>query len=245
MLLNPSIYSITFPNRKVMPALIDLTNKVFGRLTILKRVPTDKIKPHWKCACECGNSIITQGQNLKSGDTKSCGCLRSELLCNDLTNEKFGKLTVIEKAPRRGKSSSQFWLCECSCGKNHIVSAQHLTLGQISSCGKCISWTQDILKKYKNNFLSFVNEEKNGCWIWKGRIAKEYGIFWAGKFIKAHRFSFLCFKGQINNKSLICHTCDTPSCVNPEHLYQGTHKDNARDRDSRNRQRKPKSLVGR
>lgn len=60
--------------------LKDLTDQIFGRLTVVKRV---KNNPHgdaqWLCQCRCGNSLITEGYSLRKGRTKSCGCLRKEV----------------------------------------------------------------------------------------------------------------------------------------------------------------------
>jgi hypothetical protein len=53
----------------------DLTNKRFGRLLVIKRVENKKNHPCWLCRCECGKEVIIIGQSLKSGVTKSCGCL--------------------------------------------------------------------------------------------------------------------------------------------------------------------------
>ena len=62
-----------------MPALLDLTNKTFGRLTVTGYAGKDKNQlPRWKCQCECGNETIVYGQNLKQGYTKSCGCWRQQ-----------------------------------------------------------------------------------------------------------------------------------------------------------------------
>jgi hypothetical protein len=55
------------------------------------------------------------------------------------------------------------------------------------------------------------------------------------KMIKAHRFSYIIYKGAIEKGKFICHTCDNPLCVNPEHLYQGTALQNKRDAIARNR----------
>ena len=62
----------------------DLTGKTFGRLTVLERAE-DHISHcghkeiMWKCRCECGNEVIVRGQSLRSGVTRSCGCLKREL----------------------------------------------------------------------------------------------------------------------------------------------------------------------
>lgn len=59
--------------------MIDLTGKKFGRLTVVKRVGTDNQRnPMWLCKCDCGNEKVIRGNGLKSGNTKSCGCLAKE-----------------------------------------------------------------------------------------------------------------------------------------------------------------------
>lgn len=75
------------------------------------------------------------------------------------------------------------------------------------------------------------------CWEWTGSRNKEgYGHFRiANKVVKAHRVSFELKNGPIPKYSLICHKCDNPSCVNPCHLFLGTHKDNKMDCVSKNR----------
>lgn len=67
-----------------MSKLVDLTGKQFDRLTIIKRVPdyiqsNGRKRTMWLCMCECGNYITVDGEHLKSGATKSCGCLQREL----------------------------------------------------------------------------------------------------------------------------------------------------------------------
>jgi hypothetical protein len=76
------------------------------------------------------------------------------------------------------------------------------------------------------------------CWIWKGgRTAQGYGIFKQDKKpILAHRFSYEIHKGKIPIGMVMCHHCDNPSCVNPEHLFYGTPKDNRQDSLRKNRQ---------
>lgn len=62
---------------------IDLSGSVFGRLTVLKRegtrvTPNGTVRPLWKCACVCGNTVFIQTTSLKSGNTTSCGCFQRE-----------------------------------------------------------------------------------------------------------------------------------------------------------------------
>jgi len=75
-----------------------------------------------------------------------------------------------------------------------------------------------------------VPDPNTGCWLWTGGLNKGYGMTnWKRKLIKAHRLSYIAFKGEIKNKLWVLHKCDTPACVNPEHLFLGTGKDNTQD----------------
>lgn len=78
-------------------------------------------------------------------------------------------------------------------------------------------------------FWSRVKKTKT-CWIWKGGIySKGYGRFtYKGDYYLAHRFSWFLTFGYLPTK-LLCHKCDNPSCVRPDHLFEGTYKDNHAD----------------
>lgn len=76
------------------------------------------------------------------------------------------------------------------------------------------------------------------CWLWIGSLAPGgYGSFWDGdKLCRAHRWAFSYFKKQeIKPGNFICHKCDIPSCVNPDHLFQGTNQENVQDSISKGR----------
>lgn len=86
-------------------------------------------------------------------------------------------------------------------------------------------------------FNKYVDVKNSGCHEWQSTVKKDgYGQFWfKGKPSKAHRVSFELNKGDIPKGMLVLHKCDNRVCVNPDHLYVGTHKDNTRDMHKRNR----------
>lgn len=64
---------------KINMKLLDLTNRCFGRLTVLSRAGNRSNVASWNCQCDCGNETVTLAQNLRSGGTRSCGCLSREV----------------------------------------------------------------------------------------------------------------------------------------------------------------------
>lgn len=85
-----------------------------------------------------------------------------------------------------------------------------------------------------------IPEPNSGCWLWLGSIkANGYGnMGFNGSFTQAHRVSFTAYHGPIMSGNVICHRCDNPSCVNPDHLWQGTPSDNTRDSMAKGRFKK-------
>jgi hypothetical protein len=85
------------------------------------------------------------------------------------------------------------------------------------------------------------------CWRWTGSISgKGYGqahVFGRANSIRAHRLSYLVFRGSIPAGLYVCHKCDNPSCINPDHLFVGTPRDNVMDAVRKGRQ-KPKHFFG-
>ena len=77
----------------------------------------------------------------------------------------------------------------------------------------------------------------NECWNWKGCKQSKYGSFiYNRKQCPAHRVSWILNYGEIPEGKIICHHCDNYICVNPNHLFIGTHQDNYDDMRNKNRQ---------
>lgn len=97
----------------------------------------------------------------------------------------------------------------------------------------------DLLKK---RFLDKTKATETGCLIWQGAIGSHgrYGICGAmGKGWLAHRLSYTIFVGEIPPNMNVCHTCDNGLCVNPEHLFLGTQRDNVHDMENKKRSNHP------
>ena len=114
----------------------DLTGQRFGKLIATK--PTDKKAGSnivWELKCDCGNITYADTGNLGNGGTRSCGCLHKEIVNNNITGQRFGRLTVIEQSINKGTKTT--WKCKCDCGNEVDVRTSHLTSNAIRSCG-CI-----------------------------------------------------------------------------------------------------------
>lgn len=92
-------------------------------------------------------------------------------------------------------------------------------------------------------FNERIVKDGSGCWLWTASRQKDgYGIFKSYFFGEelAHRVAFRLFRGDIAEGLNVLHRCDTPQCVNPEHLFVGTQRENIADMVSKGRQRAPR-----
>lgn len=86
-----------------------------------------------------------------------------------------------------------------------------------------------------DRFWAKVNKTDE-CWLWTGGKAKGYGTFGVGRrMVLAHRFVLQLVGVSVPQSATVCHRCDTPLCVRPDHLFVGSRKDNSQDAKSKGR----------
>lgn len=124
------------------------------------------------CLCDCGNYIEVDEHKLKTGNTKSCGCLAyeswlekiakiHETQCKDLTGMRSG-LLIIERLATPEEyigrpKGPRYWYARCDCGNHHVVGTSDFLMGKVQSCGcmnsKGEAKITNILTEYNIAFL--------------------------------------------------------------------------------------------
>jgi hypothetical protein len=100
------------------------------------------------------------------------------------------------------------------------------------------------MRKPFDRLIEKVEKSPDGCWNWTAAKSNVgYGLFWmCGRYVSAHRASWEIANGKIPDGACVLHRCDNRLCVNPEHMYVGTLKQNMRDRQIRDRCNKKLSI---
>lgn len=155
----------------------DLTGKDFTYWHVLKKV-SESGAAKWLCRCKCGTERVVLARSLKSGISKSCGCLnreRTSALGHNLLGKTFGNLIVIGKEPHKSGSCLR-WKCRCLlCGGECVVTGTRLEKGFKTHCG-CLT-KKDHTKKDISG-LTFgklmalyetADRDHNGSVIWHCR----------------------------------------------------------------------------
>lgn len=190
------------------------------------------LAPYGKCQCGCNESAHIANQRDHRTGAKKGQYLR--FLRGHHRRIRFG-------LPAPNPSG----LCMCGCGqKTSIARKTDLSHG----------WTQGQPTRYlighQNRrdeivkFWTFVDKrEPDECWLWQGsKVDGGYGrCAWQGKIHHSSRVSYIIHFGDIPDGMLVCHNCpggDNPACVNPAHLWLGTHQANMDDKVAKGRQRR-------
>jgi len=207
--------------------LINLIGEKFGRLIVIEFDRTEKsVGAFWKCLCDCGNYKVVSATALKSGNTKSCGCMQKENYSKvkrsyknggfyDLIGTRFGRLIVVALDHVDVRA---FWECVCDCGNNLLVTTSRLKDGNVKSCG-CLRAKGETNSNWKggltpeNNKIRTSPEYNN----WRKLVFKrdKYTCTNCGKRgngdLNAHHIkSFADFPEErfnVDNGVTLCKTC--------------------------------------
>lgn len=170
----------------------NLIGQKFTRLLVLEYAEKEKQvyyngkhKVTWKCQCDCGNIHYATTENLKRGDTPSCGCITKEhrkAQLKDLTGQIFGHLTVLQWLGTINGNSK--YLVKCDCGKEYEIYASNLTQGNSTSCG-CVKESHGESKIRKiliDNNINFVNQKSFNNFIYEDTKGKPKYDFYLPDF---------------------------------------------------------------
>jgi len=153
--------------------VINLVGQRFGFLVVIKR---DEAPPYgskgasWICQCDCGNIISVPSGRLRSGQAKSCGCMRSngaDYNSEGLEGKQFGAWTVLKEVSSRRNERTYY--CRCACGTTRNIPAYTLMKGFSKSCGCQKSVPKEDLSGQRFGMLTVLGIDKT----YHGR-----GIFW-------------------------------------------------------------------
>lgn len=176
--------------------------------------------------------------------------MRCAMKVVEMKGKRFGYLVVLERV-ENNKKGQAVWLCECDCGNKKKYLGINLRFKHPLSCGcdlrkKTKAWgkvggvrpNSGRKKVELKKRITYKIDKKTGCWEWSGsNNGNGYGrVSHNGKYICAHRGSYIVNVGPIPKGLLVLHKCDNRMCVNPDHLFLGTHKDNCHDMYKKGRQ---------
>ncbi len=178
---------ISAPPRKFK----DLTGQVFNGNLVLRTFRENGVT-RCECECYCGKIFIARATRLKSGHTKSCGCLQKqgahERFFQDLTGQRFGRLVVIELD--RIENWITYWRCLCDCGNYKVVRAANLKNGYTKSCG-CYRIESGKRLAKENHLYGKCGKDSSH---WKGEACKsrlQKRIYKSSKYAEYRK---KCFK---------------------------------------------------
>lgn len=159
-----------------MSKVVEMLGKTYGELTVIEEFSRTNNKK-CVCQCSCGKVVEKSRRDVKSGNTKSCGCLKKRLAqeryTKDLTGLRFGKLVVKEivRDYDKKKSDGAYWRCVCDCGNEKITHRRNLKSGLVQSCGclkkeKTRQRTESLVGKQFGDWVviqDFASKDDSRC----------------------------------------------------------------------------------
>lgn len=144
-------------------AKINELGNTYGNLTVIAESPIrskDK-KVQWECQCKCGNIITVPGKSLRSGNTKSCGCLAKY----KEIGKKYNQLTVVSYSHTNDRGEL-IWNCQCDCGNLTTAKTRDLKNGHKKSCG-CL-WSPSLIGQKFGKLTVIEKSHSDGHYVyWK------------------------------------------------------------------------------
>lgn len=169
--------------------MIDETGNKYGLLTVIEKTKDKNGRAAWKCKCDCGNEKIVRGSDLRKGKITSCGynCkLRYTRngVAKDETGNKYGRLTVLGRAPYKKEDGKILWHCKCDCGNELDVRGTDLRNGHIKSCGcysKDIASERQFKDETGNKYglltvISLIKKGPEAIWRCKCQCGNEKDV---------------------------------------------------------------------
>jgi len=160
----------------------------------------------------------------------------------DLSYDQWEKIWIDSgKIEQRGRGVGKF----CMMRLNDVgpYAAENVSIGKFQKNSSEVqrkkgkNYQPTTLQPLERLYKNVVRLPESGCHIWTGHSIYGYGqTSYLGKKIGTHRLSYLLTKGEIPNGMFVCHSCDVPSCINPDHLFIGSPKQNVIDKVAKNRQ---------
>ena len=183
---------------------IDLTGKKFGHLTVLRDTGERKNRQVvWECECDCDahTHVNVVGGALRSNHTTSCGCSRKGKNIKDISNQRFGQLTVL-KLDYVDDDRKAHWICKCDCGEIFSTLGTDLRAGKVTKCRKCTDYKTSYEKIINHKFGRltplYPTEERNNAgriyWICKCDCGNEIKVT-SSSLLSGNTQSCGCLRG--------------------------------------------------
>jgi hypothetical protein len=154
----------------------NMINKAYGHFRVIEYAGRNKSNgKQWKCECGCGNIKIVAENKLKSGHTRSCGCLKYiEIIkrWGQAIGRKYGRLLIYSIDIKNKKIYAE---CKCSCGKHSKPRLESVVSGRVVSCGCAQRESASVRGEKHWNYKNGKSKGKNGYVVLNGAGRKRDG----------------------------------------------------------------------